>query len=85
MTKNWQTTSCLVTSPGERFDILRLNLKVPKVALPKETSSHVRSAETEMLLAARTIIDELVKRLGRYGTKGALAKDKGQELAEKED
>ena len=68
---------------GERFDILRLNLKVPKLALPKETSSHVRSAETEMLLAARTIIDELVKRLGRYGTKGAPAK--GQELAEKED
>lgn len=54
---------------GERFDILRLNLRIPKVPLPKETRRHMRNAESEMLLAARTIVDELAERLARLGTK----------------
>ena len=54
---------------GEHSDILRLSLRVPKPGLPKETGKHLRSAESEMLLAARTIIDELVERLARLGTK----------------
>ena len=55
---------------GEHFDTLHLSLRVPKLGLPKETGKHLRSAESEMLLAARTIIDELVERLARLGTKG---------------
>ena len=64
---------------GKHFDILRLNLRVPKPTLPEETRKHMRSAETEMLLAARTIIDELVERLARLGTKGVTTKGKEQE------
>jgi hypothetical protein len=70
--------------PGEDFDTLRFSLRVPKPKLPEETGSHFRSAEREMLLAARTLIDELVERMGRYGTKGASAKDTSQEPAEDE-
>ena len=58
---------------GEGFDILHFSLKVPKPRLPEETGHHLRSAESEMLLAARTLIDELVERLGRHGTKGTSA------------
>ena len=69
---------------GERFDILRLNVRVPKLALPKETSKHVRGAEGELLLAARTIIDELVERLSRLGTKGLSTEDEEEEPPEQD-
>jgi hypothetical protein len=65
---------------GENFDILRFSLKVPKPRLSEETRHHLRSAESEMLLAARTLIDELVEHLGRYGTKGTSAEGTSQEL-----
>ncbi|MDI6814896.1 MAG: hypothetical protein QMC90_02270 [Dehalococcoidales bacterium] len=64
---------------GERFDILRFSLRVPKLGLPKETGKHLRSAESEMLLAARTIIDELVERLAQLGTKKVPTKGEGEE------
>ena len=69
---------------GERFDTLRLNLRVPKLTLPKETGKHIRSAESEMLLAARTIIDELAERLARLGTKGVSTKGEEEKPAKQD-
>jgi len=67
---------------GENFDILRFSLKVPKPRLSEKTRHHLRSAESGMLLAARTLIGELVERLGQYGTKGASAEGTSQELGQ---
>jgi len=69
---------------GELLDTLHLRVKVPKLALPKETSKHVRSAESEMLLAARTVIDELAERLARLGTKGLPTEDEEEKPTEQE-
>ncbi len=47
---------------GEKFDTLHLRVRVPKL-LPEQAERHVRSAEKELLLAVRSIFDELVERL----------------------
>ncbi len=67
--------------PGENYDILRLSLRVPRLSLPGETGKHIRTAESEMLLAVRTLIDELGKRLSRLGKKGETDQEpaKGEE------
>ncbi len=66
---------------GERFDTLHFRLRVPKLGLPEETGSHVKSAEREMLLALRTLVDELVERLGagRRQGKGGKASTENRE------
>jgi hypothetical protein len=58
--------------PGERFDLLRINVKVPKPSVPETTGKHVRGAQREMLLAIRTLVDELIERADRFvaGAKG---------------
>lgn len=53
---------------GEKFDVLHLRLRVPKL-LPKQAGQHVRSAEKELLLAVRSIFDELAERLEKTETK----------------
>jgi len=57
---------------GEDFDILRLNVKVPKPSVPEATGKHVRGAQREVLLAIRTLVDELIERADRFvaGEKG---------------
>ena len=58
--------------PGERFDILRINVKVPQPSVPEGTGKHVRGAQREVLLALRTLVDELIERADRFvaGEKG---------------
>ena len=47
---------------GKEYDMLHVRVRVPKI-LPEESERHVRSAGREMLLAARSIFDELIERL----------------------
>lgn len=59
---------------GEDFKILRLNVKVPKAAVPEATCKHVRAAWREVLLAVRTLVDVLIARADR-----SVASEKGNE------
>ena len=47
---------------GKEYDMLHVRVRGPKI-LPEESERHVRSAGREMLLAARSIFDELIERL----------------------
>jgi len=52
--------------PGQRFDILRISVKVPKPSVPETTGEHVRGVLREVLLAIRTLVDELIDRADRF-------------------
>jgi hypothetical protein len=69
---------------GEDSDTLHFSLKVPKLPISEGTREHIRTAESEALLAARTLIDELADRLGKFGT-GEKASEKSEETTEKEE
>lgn len=50
--------------PEDPFDILRMNLPLPRLAfLPKESRKHLRTARREHLLAFRSMLDAFIEHL----------------------
>jgi hypothetical protein len=69
---------------GERFDVLHLNLKVPRATVPEETSSHFKTAGKELLLGGQSFIGVVAAWLSRLGNKWAPADGTGLDLVKKE-
>ncbi|MBI3976577.1 MAG: hypothetical protein HY331_00185 [Chloroflexi bacterium] len=51
--------------PGETFNVLRLNLPVPRRFFSQRTSDHLRAALHELRLAAKSLVDEQLDRVER--------------------